>query len=213
MTTGAAERRQIPPFAARSVSTLSLSTSPATSAFTRSPSRGGRSHRKVGGWELIAPPTSWGSAWRVVVLYDSEAPVPLGAARGRTVLWSSWAGRASCRELEPTFLSHAAVCGRRDDDTSVPWGGDDEDDPDMLLQSTAALATSPLHDGSGDGSSLEETPRSPAFRLSMQLSFWSRLAIWRSLCCTLRAARHLSAAALFRLNIVSSGRGALAGTR
>jgi hypothetical protein len=43
------------------------------------------------------------------------------------------------------------ICGRRDDDTSVAWGGDDEDDPDMSLQSTTALATSPLHDGSGDG--------------------------------------------------------------
>jgi hypothetical protein len=39
-------------------------------------------------------------------------------------------------------------------------GGDGMDDPDMLLQSTAALATSPLHDCSGDGSSLEETSHS-----------------------------------------------------
>jgi hypothetical protein len=87
------------------------------------------------------------------------------------------------------------------------------DDPNMSLQSTAALATSPLHDISGDGSSLEETSRSPAFRLLMRLSFRSRLAILRSLSCALRAARHLSAAALFRLKITSSGRGALAGTR
>jgi hypothetical protein len=29
----------------------------------------------------------------------------------------------------------------------VSWGGDDEDDLDLSLQSTAALATSPLHDG------------------------------------------------------------------
>jgi hypothetical protein len=83
----------------------------------------------------------------------------------------------------------------------------------MSLQSTVALATSPLHDDSGDGSSSEETPRSPAFRLLMRLSFRSRLVIWRSLCCALHAARRLSAAALFRLNIASSGRGALAGTR
>jgi hypothetical protein len=47
----------------------------------------------------------------------------------------------------------------------------------MLLQSTAALATSPLHDGSGDGSSSEETPSSPAFRLLVWLSLRSRLAI------------------------------------
>jgi hypothetical protein len=33
------------------------------------------------------------------------------------------------------------------------------------------------------------------------------------LCCALRAARRLSVAALFRLKIASSGRGALAGTR
>jgi hypothetical protein len=47
----------------------------------------------------------------------------------------------------------------------------------------------------------------------MRLSFRSRLAIWRSLCCALRTAHRLSAAALFRLKIASSGRGALAGTR
>jgi hypothetical protein len=83
----------------------------------------------------------------------------------------------------------------------------------MSLQSTAALGTSLLHNGSSDGSSSEETPRSPAFRLLMWLSFRSRLAIWRSLCCALHAARCLSATALFRLNIASSGRGALARTR
>jgi hypothetical protein len=106
-----------------------------------------------------------------------------------------------------------AICGRRDDDTSVARGGDDEEDPDMSLQSTAALATSPLHGGSVDGSSLEEMSLSPAFRLFMWLSFQSRLAISGSLCCALRAAHRLSAAALFRLKIASFGRGALAGTR
>jgi hypothetical protein len=74
-------------------------------------------------------------------------------------------------------LSHATVYGRREDDTSGVWGGDVEDDPDMSLQSTAALATSPHHDGSGDGSSSEETPRSLAFCLLMWLSFQSRLVI------------------------------------
>jgi hypothetical protein len=47
----------------------------------------------------------------------------------------------------------------------------------MLLQSTAALATSPLHDGSGDGSSSEEMPYSPAFRFLLRLSLQSHLAI------------------------------------
>jgi hypothetical protein len=47
------------------------------------------------------------------------------------------------------------------------------DDPDMSLQSTAALGSSPLHVGSGDGSSSEEMPRSPAFRRLMRLSFRS----------------------------------------
>jgi hypothetical protein len=51
----------------------------------------------------------------------------------------------------------------------VARGGDDEDDPDMSLQSTVALATSPLHDGSGDGSSSKETPHSPAFCLLIWL--------------------------------------------
>jgi hypothetical protein len=48
-------------------------------------------------------------------------------------------------------LSHAAFCGRRDDVTSATQGGDYEDDPDISLQSTVALATSPLHDDSDDG--------------------------------------------------------------
>jgi hypothetical protein len=65
----------------------------------------------------------------------------------------------------------------------------------MLLQSTVALATSPLHDGSGDGSSSEETLSSPAFHLLVRLSLRSCLVIWRFLCCALRAARLLSAAA------------------
>jgi hypothetical protein len=38
-------------------------------------------------------------------------------------------------------LSRPVACGWRDDDTSASWGGDEEDDPDMLLQSTAVLAT------------------------------------------------------------------------
>jgi hypothetical protein len=56
----------------------------------------------------------------------------------------------------------------------------------MLLQSTAALATLPLYDGWGDGSSTEETPRSPALRLLLRLSLRLRLAIWRFLFCALR---------------------------
>jgi hypothetical protein len=122
-------------------------------------------------------------------------PVPLGAARERTDRWPTRAGGAARRELEPTVLSRPASRGRRDDDTSAPRGSDDEDDPDMLLQSTAALATSPLHDGSGEGSSSEETPFSPSFRLLLQLSLRSCLAIWRVLCCALRAARLFSVAA------------------
>jgi hypothetical protein len=153
------------------------------------------------------------STWRGAALYDPVAPVPLGATRGRIVRWSSRVGRAACREHDLTCLSRAAVCGHRDDDTSVARGGDDEDDPDMSLQSTTALATSPLHNGLGDRSSSEEMPHSSTFRLLMRLSFRSCLAIWRSLCCTLHAAHHLSAATLFRLNIASSGRGALAGAR
>jgi hypothetical protein len=83
----------------------------------------------------------------------------------------------------------------------------------MSLQSTAVLATLPLHDSSGDGSSSEETPSSPAFRLLMRLSFRPRLVIWHFLCCALHAARRFSTMALFRLKIASYGRGALAWTR
>jgi hypothetical protein len=67
----------------------------------------------------------------------------------------------------------------------------------MLPQSTAALVTSPLHDGLGGGSSSEETPYSPAFRLLLQSLLRSRLAIWRFLCCALRAAHLFFAAAWF----------------
>jgi hypothetical protein len=102
-------------------------------------------------------------------------------------------------------LSCPVTGGRHDGDTSVPRGGDDEDDPDMSLQSTAALATSPLHEGSGDGSSSKETPRSPAFRLLFRLSLRSRLAIWHFLYCALCAACLVSAAACFWLKIASSG--------
>jgi hypothetical protein len=87
------------------------------------------------------------------------------------------------------------------------------DDPDMSLQSTAALGLSPLHTGFGDGSSSEETPRSPTFHLLMWLSFRSRLAISCSLCFTLHAACYLSAATLFWLKIASFGRCTFAGTR
>jgi hypothetical protein len=98
------------------------------------------------------------SSARPTVLADRLGEAGLFALRGRATCWSSRAGRAADRELEPTFFSHAAFCSRRDDVTSVVRGGDVVDDPDMSLQSTAALATSPLHDGSDDGSSLEETP-------------------------------------------------------
>jgi hypothetical protein len=104
-------------------------------------------------------------------------PVPLGAVREQVDRRPTRAGGAAGRELEPTVLLCPASHGRCDDDTSAPQGGDDEDDPDMLLQSIAALATSPLKDGSGDGSSSEETPVSPAFRLLLRSSLRSRSAI------------------------------------
>jgi hypothetical protein len=136
-----------------------------------------------------------GSIWRGADLCDSGVPIPLGTVRERVDRKPTQAGGAAGHELEPTVLSCPASRGRRDDDTSAPRGGDDEDDPDMLLQSTAALATSPLHDGSGDGSSSEETPRSPAFCLLLRSLLRSCLVIWRFLCCALRAARLLSTAA------------------
>jgi hypothetical protein len=80
-------------------------------------------------------------------------------------------------------LSHPVTGGRRDDDTSVSRSGDDEDDPDMSLHSTAALVTSPLHEDSGDGSSSEETPRSPAFRLLLLLT--PKIGTGESLICGL----------------------------
>jgi hypothetical protein len=104
-------------------------------------------------------------------------PVPLGTVRERVDRRPTRAGGAAGRELEPAVLLHPATRGRCDDDTSAPQCGDDEDDPDMLLQSIAALATSALQDGSGDGSSSKETLVSPAFRLLMRSSLRSRLVI------------------------------------
>jgi hypothetical protein len=98
-----------------------------------------------------------GSAWQGAGLCGSGVSVPLGDARERIDRWPTRVGGAAGRELEPPILSRPASRGWQDDDTSAPRGGDDEDDPDMLLQSTAVLATSPLHNGSGDGSSSEET--------------------------------------------------------
>jgi hypothetical protein len=121
----------------------------------------------------------------------------LGTVRERVDRWPTRAVRAVKHELEPTILSCPASRGRRGDDTSAPQSGEGEDDPDMLLRSAAALATSPLHDVSGDGSSLEETPCSPAVRLLLRSLLRSRLAIWHFLCCALHAARLVSAAASF----------------
>jgi hypothetical protein len=106
----------------------------------------------------------------------------VGPVRERVDRRPTRVGGATECELEPTILSRPASLGRRDDDNSAPRNGEDEDDLDMLIQSTAALATSPLHDGSGDGFSSEETPCSPAFRLLLRSSLRSRLAIWRFLC-------------------------------
>jgi hypothetical protein len=111
---------------------------------------------------------------------SSVRPSGRRAGADRPLAHSGGGGTAG-RELEPTVLPRPTSRGRRDDDTSAPRGSDDEDDPDMLLQSTAALVTSPLHDGSGDGSSSEETPSSPAFRLLLRLSLRLRLVIWRFL--------------------------------
>jgi hypothetical protein len=120
MTLGTAERRRNPLPAAHSVSTPSPSISLATDASTVSPSQGGRNRRKIGGREPVTPPTApGGSAWQGVAPCDSEAPVLLGATRGRTVLWSSRAERATGRDLETTFLLRAAAGDRHDDDTFV----------------------------------------------------------------------------------------------
>jgi hypothetical protein len=58
MIEGAAGRSRNPPPATRSASVPILSTSPATDASTRGPSRGGRSHRRGGEVESPAPPTA-----------------------------------------------------------------------------------------------------------------------------------------------------------
>jgi hypothetical protein len=126
---------------------------------------------------MITPPTS---------SVDRSNGAQISAARECPFRWAVrervdhrpiWAGGAAGRELETTILSCPASRGWHDDDTSTPRRGKDEDDLDMLLQSTAALATSPLHNGSGDGSLSEETPCSPTFHLLLRSSLRSRLAI------------------------------------
>jgi hypothetical protein len=119
-------------------------------------SESGRSSRhKVGGRMPAAPPTFLGDR------LDGEHA---STSRTHPSRWAPHGSGPSAGPLgrgeSPDTSSRLVACDRRDDDTSAPWGGDDEDDPDMLLQSTAALATSPLHDGSGDGSSSEEMPSS-----------------------------------------------------
>jgi hypothetical protein len=91
--------------------------------------------------------------------------------------------------------------------------GEDADDPDMSLLSTAALGSSPLHAGDGDGSSSEETLHFPALRRLMRLSFRSCFTISFSLCYALHAARRVSAASWLCLKITFSGRGAFVGMR
>jgi hypothetical protein len=66
-------------------------------------------------------------------------PVPLGDVRERVDRRPTRAGGAAGCEIDPTTLSRPASRGRRNDDTSAPQSGEDKNDPDMLLQSTAAL--------------------------------------------------------------------------
>jgi hypothetical protein len=104
---------------------------------------------------LLWPPGQIDSAGRILPCIGSA-----WATRHRT---GTRTGRATDLDLEPTF-SCAVGFGRHDKVTSTARGGDSVDDPDMWLHSTAALGSSPLHVDSGDGSLLEETPRSPTFR-------------------------------------------------
>jgi hypothetical protein len=79
-------------------------------------------------------------------------------------------------------FSRAAGSDRRIELTSAAQRSKDRGDPYMSLQSTAALGSSPLHAGGGDGSSLEETLVSTTLRHLIRLSFRSCLAISFSLC-------------------------------
>jgi hypothetical protein len=92
MTAGAVGRRQNPPSAAHSVSTMSPSTFPATDASARSPSRGGRSHRKVGGWEPVAPPPPTSSGGQL-------SGVRLSATRRCPSCWAPREGGPSAGPL------------------------------------------------------------------------------------------------------------------
>jgi hypothetical protein len=82
-----------------------------------------------------------GSTRRGGSLRASQAPEPWGAIRERVARWSSRTGRAADRELEPTFFL-CATGSDRCDVTSIARGGDGMDDPDISLQSTAALGSS-----------------------------------------------------------------------
>jgi hypothetical protein len=79
MTAGAAGWHRNPPPVACSASTLSLSTSPTTSASAGSPSRGGRNHGRASILEPATPPTASESL-------PNEAGV--SATRGRPSRWA-----------------------------------------------------------------------------------------------------------------------------
>jgi hypothetical protein len=143
---------------------------------------------------------------------DSEAPVPLAPHEGEPStgplrqgeLLGAISSPQSCHARSPV-AGTTMILRRRGEATTRTTRHV------ALVDRRAGV--SPLHDSSGDGSLSEETPISPAFCLLMQLSFRSRLAIWRFLCCALCVAHRFSATTLFRLKIASFGRGAFAGTR
>jgi hypothetical protein len=134
MTEGASGRRRNPPPAACSALTPSPSTSPTTDASAGTLSWVVRTIEKLidGSWPPLRPPQG-GSAWRGTTFCDSEVPVLLGTTRGRTIRWSSRAGRAasssplSCRALS----SAAAVM------TTLLWRGE------VMTRTTPTCRSSP----------------------------------------------------------------------
>jgi hypothetical protein len=149
-------------------STPSPTTSPATGAFVGNQSQDGRSHHKAGEWMSAAPPTFSG---------DRLDGTWISAAQKHLSRWAPHGSEPSAGPLgqrEPPDVSSRPLSCR----AQLPAAGvmtTLQRRGAATRRTTPTCCSSqppcwPLHDGSGDGSSSEETPSSPAFCLFVQLS-------------------------------------------
>jgi hypothetical protein len=197
MTANAVGQRLAPPPTVRSVSTPSLTTSPAIGTSAGSRSQGGWSHRTAGGRTPAAPPTfSEGRLGRARISATRRRPSceapheggPSAGLLGRGEPPDASSSPRSCRAWPPA-TGATMTLQRREEATT---------------RTTPTCCSS--RPGAGDISAPRRLGRRvfiggdtklPAFHLLMRLSLRLHLAIWHFLCCALRAARLFSVAASF----------------